>query len=116
MKRLFICLLFLSLAGACNKKPVKVANKPKWVIDEKLMVDIIADLRIIDAATYINTNSPPRDKAKDWAFVMTKHKVNDSIFRKSHEYYAEHPEVAEKLYEQVIDKISEMEADIAEGH
>lgn len=115
MKRLLICLLFTTLLFACNKKQVKVANKPAWVIDEKVMVDIITDLRIADAATYINTNSAPRDKAKDWAFIMKKHHVQDSIFRNSHDYYAEYPEVAEKIYEQVIDRISEMEADNAEG-
>jgi hypothetical protein len=116
MKRTVICFLFLTLLFACGKKEVKVANKPDWVIDEKKMVDIITDLRIIDAATYINTNSAPRDKSKDWFFVMKKHGVQDSIFRNSHDYYAEHPEVAEKIYEQVIDRISEMEADNAEGH
>jgi hypothetical protein len=112
MKRVLTCVLFLSLLASCAKKQPKVSNKPGWVLDEKKMVDIIADLRITDAATYINPNSPPRDKSKDWAFVMKKHKVQDSIFRKSHDYYAEHPEVAEKIYEQVVDKISEMEADM----
>jgi hypothetical protein len=116
MKRQLIYLLFFLMLVSCAKKQVKVANKPDWVIDEKKMVDIITDLRIVDAATYSNPNSPPRNKAKDWEFVMKKHQVNDSIFRQSHDYYAEHPEVAEKLYEQVIDRISEMEADNVEGH
>lgn len=74
------------------------------------MVDIIVDLRIADAAVYINSNSPPRDKTKDWAFIMKKYNIHDSIFRNSHDYYAEHPEVAEAIYEQVIDRISEMVA------
>jgi hypothetical protein len=113
MKRTLIYLLFLVACFSCRKKEVKVANKPDWVIDEKKMVDIITDLRIVDAATYANSNMPPRDKAKDWAFVMKKHHVVDSIFRNSHDYYSEHPEVAEKIYEQVIDRISEMEADNA---
>jgi hypothetical protein len=116
MKRPLIYLLFFSVMFSCAKKQVKVANKPDWVIDEKKMVDIITDLSIVNAATYINTNSPPRDRAKDVNFVMKKYQVTDSLFRKSHDYYAEHPEVAEKLYEQVVDKISEMEADNAEGH
>jgi hypothetical protein len=116
MKRTLIYFLFLSACISCRKKEVKVANKPDWVIDEKKMVDIITDLRIVDAATYANSNQPPRDKAKDWAFVMKKHHVVDSVFRNSHDYYAEHPEVAEKIYEQVIDRISEMEADNANSN
>lgn len=115
MKQLVLCLISILFLFACKEKQARVANKPAWVIDEKKMVDIIADLRIIDAATYINSSAPPRNKVNDWYFVMKKHKVQDSIFRKSHDYYAEHPEVAEKLYEQVIDKISEMQADNANG-
>jgi len=115
MKQLVLCLFCMAFLHSCKEKQARIANKPAWVLDEKKMVDIIVDLRIADAATYINSSAPPRNKANDWFFVMKKHKVQDSIFRKSHDYYAEHPEVAEKLYEQVIDKISEMQADNADG-
>ena len=115
MKQAVFPILSLFFLFACGEKQAKIADKPAWVISEGKMVDIIVDLRIADAATYINAGSPPRNKATDWMFVMRKHKVQDSIFRKSHDYYAEHPEVAEKLYEQVIDKISEMQAENADG-
>ncbi len=116
MKRPVIYLLFLSLMFSCEKKQVRIANKPSWVIDEKVMVNILTDLSITDAATYINPNTPPRDKVTDRNFVMKKYKVQDSIFRNSLDYYLERPEVAEKLYEQVVDKISEMEAENVEGN
>jgi hypothetical protein len=110
MKRQVILCLVLIMAVSCRDARPKVKDKPDWVIDENKMVDIIVDLRIADAAVYNNTNSPPRDKVKDWEFIMKKHKVSDTLFIKSHDYYAEHPEVAEALYEQAIDKISEMVA------
>ncbi len=116
MKRSLTYFLFFLLVLSCGKKQVKAPNKPDWVIDEKTMVDILTDLSITDAATYNNTNSPPRDKAKDRYFIMKKFNVEDSVFRKSLDFYLEyHPEVSEKLYEQVIDQLSEMEANIAEG-
>ncbi|MFM6983186.1 MAG: DUF4296 domain-containing protein [Chitinophagaceae bacterium] len=110
MKRQVILFLVLIMAVSCRDARPKVKDKPDWVIEENKMVDIIVDLRIADAAVYNNTNSPPRDKVKDWAFIMKKHKVSDTLFIKSHDYYAEHPEVAAALYEQAIDKISEMVA------
>ena len=115
MKHPVLPIISCLLLFACGEKQPEIANKPVWVIAESKMVDIIVDLRIADAATYINAGSPPRNKATDWMFIMRKHKVQDSTFRKSHDYYAEHPEVAEKLYEQVIDKISEMQAENADG-
>lgn len=108
-------MLALLLLFSCSEKRVKAVDKPDWVLDESKMVDIITDLRIADAATYYNTSAPPRDKVKDWFFIMKKHGVQDSIFRKSHDFYAGQPEVAVKIYEDVIDRISEMQADNSDG-
>lgn len=114
--RYLFALLLLSLtAFACNKKKVTVASKPDWVISEDKMVDIIVDLRIVDAATYSNNSGAPRDKAKDWYRIMKKHHVEDSIFRNSHDYYCYHQKVLANIYERVIDRLSEMEAENAEA-
>ncbi|MBL7836228.1 MAG: DUF4296 domain-containing protein [Bacteroidetes bacterium] len=106
---ILICMGVLSSCG--EQQAESTSSKPDWVLDENKMVDIIVDLRIADAAVYLNTNMPPRDKVKDWAFIMKKHQIHDSIFRKSHDYYAAHPEIAEDIYEQVIDRLNEMVAD-----
>lgn len=92
-----------------------VSNKPDWVISEDSMVLILVDLRIADAAVYTNNKNIPRDKKKDFEFVFKKHHTSDSLFRKSHDYYAEHPEVAENIYERVIDELSEMVANNTQG-
>ncbi|MEZ4805758.1 MAG: DUF4296 domain-containing protein [Bacteroidia bacterium] len=113
MKHPLFYILILSAFCSCSESEQKSESKPDWVLNEDKMVDVLVDLRIVDAATYSNTNSPPRDKIKDWYFVMKKHHVEDSIFRKSNDYYAQHPEQAEKLYERVIDRISEMQANNA---
>lgn len=112
MKRLIpFYLIALFAVSACSSGNTTSTAKPDWVLDEDKMVDIIVDMRIADAAVYSNTNKPPRDKKKDWAFIMKKHHVSDSVFRKSHDYYSEHPDEAEKIYERVIDKLNEMVAD-----
>ncbi len=111
----FSVLIFLLALSACSNDRPKVASKPAWVIDEKKMVDIIVDLRIADAATYNNNSGPPRDKAKDWNFVMKKYKVQDSIYRKSHDYYCNYPDVLTSIYEEALDKLSEMQAVNAEN-
>lgn len=115
MNRIFIYIFFLILAVSCQSSPEVVSNKPDWVLDEELMSDIIVDLRIADAALYSSHTGKQRDKQKDWAYIMKKYNVSDSIFRKSHDYYAGHPEVAEKIYEKAIDKLSEMVAKNSAG-
>lgn len=106
---LFVFFMFILIS--CQKSAPKVSSKPKWVIEESKMVDIIVDLRIIDAATYSNGNGPPRDKIKDNDFIMKKYNTQDSIFRKSHDYYCNYPKVLSSIYERAIDKLSEMEAE-----
>ena len=112
--KVFLTVLILLVCG-CKKKEMHINDKPDWVISEDQMVDMIVDIRIADAAVYINQKTLPRDKAADLTFIMKKYHTNDSIFDKSHDYYAEHPEVAENIYERVIDRLSEMVANNSEG-
>lgn len=107
----FFFLIFMFSACQSGDKLEVVDSKPDWVIEEDKMIDIIMDLRVVEAAVYIKSNQPPRDKIKDWEFVMKKHQVADSVFVKSHEYYTEYPEVLSGIYEQVIDRLSEMQAE-----
>ncbi|NQW42884.1 MAG: DUF4296 domain-containing protein [Bacteroidetes bacterium] len=106
----FLSLFLILIFSNCTKQKPKVASKPNWVIKEPQMVDMIADLRIIDAATYNNSKGAPRNKSKDYDFVIKKYKTHDSIFRNSHDYYCQYPKVLESLYEQALDKLSEMQA------
>lgn len=116
MKHLLICFLATCIFAACNskQKPAEQA-RPDWLLDEKTMVDVITDLRIADAATYINTGTPPRDKVKDRAFIMKKYHIPDSTFMMSHEYYTNHPDMINRIYEKVVDRLSEMEAENQQG-
>lgn len=109
--QIIILMFMVSCSEKVNPKEQETDTRPNWVLEEDKMVDIIVDLRLADAAVYINSNTPPRDKAKDWAFIMKKYGIQDSVFRKSHDYYAEHPDEAVAIYEKVIDKLSEMVAD-----
>ena len=115
MKHLLTCFLTIFFLASCNERKPAEQKKPEWLMDEKTMVDIITDIRITDAATYINTGAPPRDKMKDRAFIMKKHHVADSVFLKSHEYYTSHPEMINHIYEKVVDRLSEMEAENQQG-
>lgn len=115
MKHLFICFLTICIFVACNQNKPAEQAKPEWLLDEKTMVDIIVDMRIADAATYINTGAPPRDKLKDRAFIMKKYHIADSVFMKSHDYYTGHPEMINRIYEKVVDRLSEMEAENQQG-
>lgn len=80
------------------------------------MVEIITDLRITDAALFTGHNGIQRNKKIDWAFIMKKHNTVDSIFIQSHDYYAGQPEVMDKIYEGVIDNLSEQIAQDQNQH
>jgi hypothetical protein len=107
----FFFLIFMFSSCQSGDKLEVVDSKPDWVIEENKMIDIIMDLRVVEAAVYINSNQAPRNKTKDWEFVMKKHQVVDSVFIKSHEYYAGYPQVLSGMYEHVIDRLSEMQAE-----
>jgi len=112
-----ILLIFLySCSGISKQEEVQTVQKPDWLLEEDKMVEIITDLRITDAALFTGHNGIQRNKKIDWAFIMKKHNTVDSIFIQSHDYYAGQPEVMDKIYEGVIDNLSEQIAQDQNQH
>ncbi|MBC7425572.1 MAG: DUF4296 domain-containing protein [Bacteroidia bacterium] len=77
------------------------------------MVDILTDLSIANASSFAAEGPQSHDKKSDYLFIYKKHKTNDSLFRKSSEYYSGYPEVYENIYERLVDNLSEMQANNA---
>jgi len=105
---LFIIVEFLFFIG-CGEGWIE---KPKGLIPEKKMVEILVDLHIADAV-FLETSYKPGHKldlkAEDFYYsVLNKYNVADSVFEKSVIYYANFPKDFEKIYAEVLDKVSQL--------
>lgn len=117
MRSVFIILLFV-LVGfvSCEDPP---AEKPKHLIKEDQMIDMMVDVHMAQATYTLRHNADSllkRTTATDFYYsVLNKYNVPDSVFEKSFIFYASNPKKFEKMYRKVMNKLNEMQQEYSEG-
>ena len=105
---MFLC--FFLLFNACDKP---VYEKPAELIKEKQMIDMLVDIHLAEAIHNTRGYSDSllnNTSSEDFYYsVLAKYNMADSIFEKSFVYYASNPKNFEKMYREVMNKLSEME-------
>lgn len=81
---------------------------PEGILSRSEMVDIMEDLYISEEK--VNYLALSRDSAAEVATFMEKKvfekaAINDSLFRKSFDYYMEHPRDMELIYTALVDSL-----------
>ncbi len=108
-KASLILILLVFVFISCQRS---VIEKPKPLIKEKQMVEMLFDLHMAES-TYkrMRYDSTLRNSssANFYYSVLEKHEVPDSVFEKSFIYYASKPKDFEKMYREVMNKLSETE-------
>ncbi|MGD9931749.1 MAG: DUF4296 domain-containing protein [Mangrovibacterium sp.] len=104
---LFIFILLLFTGVACQEKGYP---KPKNLISEKKMVDILYDIHLSESISekfrYNNPDSLPVGSKELYQSVLDKYKLTDSVLTVSIIYYSAHPKAYEKIYTQVIERMN----------
>lgn len=116
MKKLFlfniIFLLVISFTS-CKKKQVEI---PVDILKQKEMIAVLADVQIAEAAL---TQQATKGKlasdytASYYKFVFEKHKITSQEFKRSMNWYTLHPDMLDKVYEEVINQLSKKQSEVA---
>lgn len=96
---LFILATFIS----CNNGAIE---KPKNLIDEDQMVDILYDISLLDAMKNQNFGSP-LTYPTNTELLKSKYKVDSLTFAKSSQYYASDYKKYKQMYEEVKVRLEE---------
>lgn len=106
IKRIPLCIIVGILAfGACSDKD----QVPEGVLEKEKMVNVLSDLYL--AEQKINSIGVKRDSLKQ-IFEAVRTKIfaeagtSDSVFKRSMDYYMEHPQIMESLYTSLIDSLN----------
>ena len=103
-----ILLSFVLLAG-CQ------SDRPKSIIDEKTMTDLLLDIHLVDGYLYTWSSDSSLMKSADFIEGIYQHYGTDSIrVRESLEYYSRHPQELNKIYTDVDSRLKEMELSVRE--
>lgn len=109
MKKLAIILTFFSVFISCDNSVIK---KPDHLISEKQMINMLYDIHLAEATYNRMRNDSIVRKSSSENFyysILAKYEVADSVFEKSFVYYASVPKNFEKMYREVMNKLSETE-------
>jgi hypothetical protein len=106
-------LYFLILLGlvSCSKKEIV---KPNSILDAKTMTSVLAEVHFAEATIQIfNLNSTDSSKKIGYQYyknIFDKNKTDVVTFKKSFDWYKERPELFTVIYDSVLTKISENQA------
>jgi hypothetical protein len=108
-KALFILAILVLAFISCDKE---VIPKPRPLIKEKQMINMLVDIHLAEATfNHMRYDSIIRNSSSEnfYYSVLQKYEVADSVFEKSFVFYASNPRNFEKMYREVMNKLSETE-------
>lgn len=109
MKKI-VFLLIVVLLSSCIKK----FKTPDYVIPHDKMINIIIDLHITDGL--LTVNNVRRNLAKDsiryYNAIFSNYGYTRSDFDTSIYYYSENIDEYDKIYEEVLNRLNEMETNL----
>ncbi len=103
---LLVVVAFLS----CKDKKVR----PKDILSKQDFIDVLCDIHIADAYTEnkgFQADTLVLTNKKNFEKVLSNHKIKKEIFDKTYQFYTQNPEDFDLVYLEVIDKLSQMQAD-----
>lgn len=106
---IFTCLFLF----ACAQE--KKESIPSDIIPKQKMADILLDVHLLEAAMSLNTYRPDMVANGNHApafDVFKKNKTTEELYNESFEYYAQHPELLNEVYQLVMENLSKMQAEV----
>lgn len=99
-------LLIVGFASACQD--VQKVEKPDNLIPEDKMVDIIADISLMQSARNYNKSIFEKTGIEPQKHILKKYKVDSLQIKRSSDYYADNVSVYQRIYDSVKSRFEKM--------
>ena len=110
MKKLQFLFVFVLFAVVSCDEPIM--PKPENLLKEKQMINMLVDIHIAEA-TYnqfrYDTIMKSNSSENFYYSVLDKYEVVDTVFEQSYVYYSSLPKDFEKMYREVMNRLSAIE-------
>ena len=104
MKKISFLLVIIFTIFSCDKQFVE---KPKNLIEEEKMIQILYDMALIDAIKTQNPNNLTIINVDENSYILKKYKIDSLQFSKSNKYYASNIDNYSKMYEKIELQLSQ---------
>lgn len=114
MKKILNVFVFIFLIACTEKQPETI---PADVLSQEKMTAVLVDVHLVEATMNLNVMSPGNIVIPDnyplSIDVLKKHQITKKQYFDSFIYYTQHPDVLNKIYEEVINDLSKLQAKVA---
>ncbi len=108
----FICLVFVACSG---EKAVVI---PDSVLSKEKMAEVMLDIHLMEASMNIsgvnpNTIDLAGSKVPLNIDVLKKHNLTKKQYDESFSFYSNHPELLSQVYQQILNDLSKLQAEVS---
>ncbi len=103
MKKLFATILLITAIGCQN---VEKPDRPTDLIDKEVMVDILMDVYLNNAAKSVNNKVIRQKGMKLDSFIYKKYRIDSLQFVKSHAYYNSDLDTYETIFREIEERLA----------
>ena len=93
---------------ACGENTGKL---PPDILSSNQMIEVMVDLQLIEGLIAVR-DTEAEEVGAYYKSIFDKHQINREILDKSIQYYSEHPEILEMIYQEVITELSKKQAKV----
>ncbi len=108
----FIILASLAFFASCNQEAEEI---PTNILSVEQMTAIMVDIQLIEGGVVImkfNKDKNREEIIKYYGSLYKAHEIDKPLFDKSLEYFCKRPELFVEIYDGVINKLSEIQAEV----
>lgn len=112
MKKIILSLFLFTILMSCTSEE-KSISIPETTLSKEKMVGIMLDIHISEATmnmTPINRNAS--DSPLPGIDVLKKNNISKEEFDESFIFYTKHPVLLNEIYDEVMDSLSKMQAEV----
>ena len=109
-KGYFFLLITMVLLAGCGNNEEKKVSIPDNILPREKMAQVITDIHIAEAE--MNLHSLPDSTSKtpiSFRKIFEKDSITKQQYEESLTFYIDHPELLDKVYEEVLNEMSKMQ-------
>lgn len=107
MKQISPFIILFFMVFACSKDTRK---KPENLISKAVMVDIMSDIYLINAAKGVNKKIMENNNLHPENYILNKYNIDSLVFAESNDYYALSPDEYNSILENISAKLETKKA------
>jgi len=106
----FLLITFLMLSCSSQEEEIR----PENVLEPEDFAVVMIDVQITEGmrAQGVDIITPAQGVDGPYDKIFKKHSISQDVFERSYDYYLERPDRMEKIYEQVLDSLSKLDAEV----